>query len=90
MIYLFVRHTVADYIKWRRHFDSDLTRRKERGATGIEYVYRDVENQNVITLVMEWEGMEKARMFLADPKLEELMKASGVIGEPEVRFLKHT
>lgn len=90
MIYLYVRHAVEDYIKWRRHFDADLSRRKEGGATGIEYVYRDVEDQNIVTVIMEWEGMEKARMFLADPVLGDVMKDSGVMGEPEVHFLKHS
>ena len=88
MIFVYVRHEVADYIKWRRHFDADLTRRKEGGATGIEYVYRDVENQNLVSIIMEWESMEKARMFLADPLLKKITQDAGVISEPEVHFLK--
>ena len=41
MIYLNVRHTVADYAKWRPVFDSDESNRRAGGATGVQSVYRD-------------------------------------------------
>jgi hypothetical protein len=89
MIFINVRHLVADFTKWRHHFDADLARRKDSGATGIEYVYRDLENPNMVTIIMQWESLEKARKFVQDPKLAELMKDSGVLSEPEVRFLRY-
>jgi|WetSurMetagenome_2_1015567.scaffolds.fasta_scaffold147582_3 hypothetical protein len=89
MIFINVRHKVADFTKWRHYFDADLARRKDSGATGIEYVYRDLEDTNTVTIIMQWENLEKARMFVQDPKLVEIMKNAGVMSEPEVRFLRY-
>jgi hypothetical protein len=84
MIYLNVRHTVADYEKWRPFFDSDKSRRKAGGATGDEQVYRDAENPNIVTTLMAWDNLENAQKFANDPKLAEVMKQAGVIGHPEL------
>jgi len=35
MIYLNVRHTVADYAKWRAGFDAHEAARRAAGATGV-------------------------------------------------------
>ena len=82
MIYLNVRHTVADYGKWRPFFDADETRRRAAGATGVNQVYRDANDPNTITLVMEWDNAANAQKFVNDPALAEVMKKSGVIGMP--------
>ena len=87
MIYLNVRHTTADYAKWRAGFDAHATARQAAGATGVQHVFRDLENPNAVTIVMEWDSAEKARKFAQDPALREVMEKAGVIGAPEVRFL---
>ena len=87
MIYFNVRHTVADYAKWRAGFDAHESARRAAGATGVQQVYRDLENPNAITVVMEWDSTEKARQFALGPALAEAMKNSGVTSAPEVRFL---
>ena len=87
MIYLNVRHTVADYAKWRVGFDAHETTRRAAGATGVQQIYRDLENPGAITVIMEWDNAEKARKFVQDPALAEVMKDAGVTGAPEVRFL---
>jgi hypothetical protein len=84
MIYLNVRHTVADYEKWRPFFDGDMSRRRAAGATGDEHVYRDANNPNIVTTLMGWDSMENAQKFANDPKLAEVMKQAGVIGMPEL------
>ena len=89
MIYLNVRHTAADYAKWRVGFDAHEPARRAAGATGIQQVYRDLENPNAVTIIMEWDSAEKARKFAQDPALREVMEKAGVIGAPEVRFLNH-
>ena len=89
MIYLNVRHTAADYTKWRVGFDAHETARRAAGATGVQQVYRDLENPNAVTIIMEWDSAEKARKFAQDPALREVFEKAGVIGAPEVRFLNH-
>ncbi len=87
MIYLSSRQTVSDYAKWRTAFDTSETFRKDAGATGVNKIYRDVENPSTVTAIMEWNNIEKARLHLADPKLKEVLQNAGVTGSPEVRFL---
>jgi hypothetical protein len=82
MTYLNVRHTVADYEKWRPFFDADEARRRKAGATGVNQIYRDVNEPNTITLVMEWDSAEKAHQFAEDPALGEVMQKAGVVGAP--------
>ncbi len=89
MIYLSARQTVSDYAKWRTAFDADATFRKDAGATGVNQIYRDVENPRTVTAIMEWTTIEKARLHLADPKLKQVMENAGVTGSPEVRFFNH-
>ena len=89
MIYISTRSTVSDYAKWRTAFDSNSTFRKDAGATGINHIYRDVENPGTVTAIMEWNNIDKARLHFADPKLKDVMKDAGVTGLPEVRYLNH-
>jgi quinol monooxygenase YgiN len=87
MIYLNVRFTVADYAKWREVFDAHEAARRAGGATGVQQVYRDLENPGAITISMEWDSAEKARQFVQDPALAEVMKNAGVTSAPDIRFL---
>jgi quinol monooxygenase YgiN len=84
MIYLNVRHTVADYEKWRPFFDADESRRRAAGATGVNQVFRDANDPNVVTLVMQWDNVANAQKFANDPMLGEVMQKAGVIGMPAV------
>jgi len=87
MTYVNVRHTVADYQKWRSFFDGDETRRHAAGATGVNQVYRDADNPNTITILLEWDNEANANKFLNDPALGEVMQKAGVIGMPAVRAI---
>ena len=84
MVYLNVRHTVADYEKWRPIFDADASRRAAAGATGVAQIYRDMDAPNVVTLILEWDTAENANKFAHDPALGAVMQQAGVIGLPAV------
>ncbi len=87
MVYLTSRHTVADYEKWRSIFDGDETRRQAAGATGVNQVYRDLDDPNTITVIIEWDNAENARKFIEDGTLREVQQKAGVIGSPAVRAI---
>jgi hypothetical protein len=89
MINLSIRHTVADYATWRAGFDAFEAARRAAGATGVNQVYRDVENPSHITVLSEWDNAENARRFASDPALKEAMHAAGVTSAPEIHFLNH-
>jgi hypothetical protein len=87
MVYIHVQHTVADYAKWRVAFDNHKATRLSFGATGVEQVYRGVEDPNAITAFTEWKSVEDAQRFAQDPGLKEAMAAGGVTSAPTVQFL---
>ncbi len=84
MVYINLRVNVADYAKWRLGFDANEFNRKSAGSTGINQFYRDVENPNNVTLVLEWDEADKAQAFLNDPRTKESMDEAGVTGRPMV------
>jgi hypothetical protein len=87
MVYINVRHTAADYDKWRSFFDGDEARRRAAGATGVNQIYRDADEPNTVNIILEWDNAENARKFLDDPALREVMQKAGVIGAPAVRAI---
>jgi heme-degrading monooxygenase HmoA len=87
LISLLVRNTVADYAIFRSVFDSHEVFRRANGAIGVVQVYRDVENPNHVTTIVEWDSLENVRKFASSPELKEAMHAAGVISAPEVHFL---
>jgi quinol monooxygenase YgiN len=87
MVYIHIRLNVEDYDKWRAGFDSRDDFRRERGHTGNFQIFRDLQNPNTVTEILEWENVEKAQAFLNDPMLQRAMQSLGVIGAPLVRTI---
>jgi hypothetical protein len=84
MVYINLRLNVADYDTWRAGFDAQESNRKSAGSTGVNQFYRDVENPDNVTLIMEWDEPGKAQAYLNDPNTKESMDAAGVTGRPMV------
>ncbi len=84
MVYINLRLNVADYDKWRLGFDAQESNRKSAGSTGVNQFYRDVDNPNNVTLVLEWDEADKAQAFLNDPHTKASMDEAGVTGRPMV------
>lgn len=87
MAHMIVKHTVQDFGKWKPLFDGDQSRRSQAGCKA-EQIYRDAENPNALTVVMEFGSRDQAQAFANDPALAEVMGKAGVIGRPEVSFLE--
>ena len=88
MIYIYVRHSVEDYAKWREGYDNHAAARQAGGATDEAHVMRNVDDLNEITIILGWSDLEKARAFTQSASLKEAMQKAGVTGPPEVRFLE--
>jgi heme-degrading monooxygenase HmoA len=78
MTYSQIRIEVKDYTSWRTGFDASDALRRSYGATGNNTVYRDRENQNAVTLVMEWEDEKRAQEYFRSPALREAQQKAGV------------
>ena len=86
MINVLIHHEVADYMTWKAAFDSSFDWRHKNGELSC-HIFRSAGNVNDITLVFEWESLEKARAFIASDELKAKMASAGVKGSPRVDFL---
>ena len=51
-------------------------------------LYLSVDDPRDLTIVMDWDSLERARKFVASQDLKQAMQTAGVVGEPEIRFLE--
>ena len=88
MTYTHVRINVADYAQWRAGFDGSATARRALGATGKDQIFRDRENLNTVTVLLEWEDEKRAREWFQSPALKEAQQKAGVTSVLETRILE--
>jgi len=86
MPWIFVRHKVEDYAKWKSVFDEHGATRKAIGSKG-GYLFRNIDDPNQIVMFIEVDDLEKAREFIQSEDLRESMQRSGVADKPDVYFL---
>ncbi len=80
-----IYHTVKDYNKWRQGFDADSV---ARNASGLSFVAveKSADKPNDVKIVLAPSDMAKAKAFIADPRLKDVMGKFGVISKPVVNF----
>jgi hypothetical protein len=86
MVTIDIRHKVADFARWKQVFDSARDARRAAGELACR-VYVTHGSQDDVMVSMDWESLDRARAFLALPKLQEGMTAAGVIGMPKILIL---
>jgi len=87
MPYLFVRHKVKDYAKWKSVFDEHGATRKGNGSKG-GYLFRNADNPSEVIVLLEWDDLRKARLFAQSEDLRKTMERAGVSDKTDVYFLE--
>ena len=87
MAHLFIRHKVKDYATWKTVFDSFIETRRAGGEKSWQIWHPDNDPNNLL-LLFEWDSLDNARTFMANPDLKGAMEESGVIEPPEAYFLE--
>lgn len=85
MVKTYVRHTVADFGKWKKVFDDHEATRKSYGAKKSE-AFTNSDNPNEIIAVIQWDSKEQANNFMEKSDLKSIMELGGVLTAPEVNF----
>jgi quinol monooxygenase YgiN len=80
---LFAHHTVVDFDAWKKGYDAYAPEQKKAGVLR-KSVYRSVDNPNEVTVIHDFEDIQKAKAFAASPDLAALMARIGVQGKPQV------
>jgi hypothetical protein len=87
MVRMMIRHSVREYRKWRRAYDSFDRERRGMGVTG-HAVYRNTSRPNEITVTHDFKNAARAKRFAASRRLRQVMKGAGVRGKPTIWFVK--
>ncbi|MCD6033553.1 MAG: hypothetical protein K0S78_5739 [Thermomicrobiales bacterium] len=83
---LLIRHTVQDYSDWKAVFDEQEDLRRANGSQGGR-LFRSTESGEVLVL-LEWDDLERARLFADSDDLREAMTRAGVTDRPDIWFLE--
>ena len=86
MVRVFVRHTVADYERWKQEYDSFDKGRGELGVRG-DAVFQSVDNPRDETVWHDFDGLEQAQAFVSSEELLQALGRAGVEGDPEIWFV---
>ena len=88
MPYLLSQISVEDYERWKPVFDENRATRQATGSKG-GFVLRNADDANQITVLLEWDDLDKARAYADSDDLREAMQRAGVIvtGTPTAYFL---
>ena len=87
MPYMFVRHNVEDYERWKPVFEEHGSIRRESGSKSVR-LFRNADAPNETVILLEWDDLEKARRFAQSENLRETMERAGVADEPDIYFLE--
>ncbi len=83
---LLVRHKVADYATWKPVFDEHGGTRGASGCQGGR-LFRNAADPNETLILLEWDNLDRARLFSESDDLRETMAWAGVADKPDVWFL---
>ena len=86
MIYVYIKHQVANFRNWRELYDGHRETRKRKGCL-TEQLFQKFDDENDVTIVFGWDNEENAREFIQSQDLKDAMQRAGVMQKPEVRFL---
>lgn len=87
MPFVFARHKVRDYAKWKMHFDAFRDKRREAGEIRFK-LFHTAGDPNDIHMIFEFESFESAQAFLESTELAAAMEAAGVLEEPNIAMVE--
>ena len=84
---LLIRHHVADFLAWKAVFDEHEPARRANGSQG-GWLFRDADDPREVLLLLAWDDLERARLFVDSDDLREAMTRAGVTDRPDIWFLE--
>ena len=87
MNYLLVHHRVQNFQQWKVIYDEHLPSRQNAGVKEV-HLWHATEDPNDVTLLFEASDLPKAKAFAESADLGKIMTKAGVVGKPDVTYLK--
>jgi heme-degrading monooxygenase HmoA len=87
MAFMLVSYKIEDYKRWKNTFNDAFDMRKKAGEKSSR-VFKRPDNPNEMVVLQEWDSLASARRFAKSKALHNCMKKAGVVGKPDIVFLK--
>lgn len=87
MAFVLIRHKVKDFAKWKRGYDAHAPMRR-KAALRQKVLLRGVRNPKDVLILFQAASLSKAKAFASSANLRKAMKEAGVVGKPEITYLK--
>ena len=84
---MLIRHKVADECAWQPVFAENRIARRANGC-GQERVFRNADDPRELVILLEWDDLERARLYADSDDLRLALRRAGVIGDAEIEFLE--
>jgi hypothetical protein len=84
---LLVRHKVEDYAAWKLLFDEHGDTRRANGSQGGR-LFRNAADPEEVLILLEWDDLDRARLFAQSDDIHETMARAGVTDQPDLWFLE--
>jgi hypothetical protein len=85
--YMVIRHTVSDFPAWKIAYEAHGQARTAAGLTE-KHLLQDADNSNQVMIIFEADDLKRAEEFSNSDDLRETMQKAGVLGKPDIYFLK--
>ncbi len=86
---LLIRHKVEDYGAWKAAFDQHAAARRANGSQGGR-IFRNAADPNEVVVLLAWDILERASLFVDSDDLREVMARAGVADLPDIWILDET
>lgn len=86
MFNILLRFKVADYARWKAAFDADEAWRTRVGERNY-HIFRDADDSSMVTVMLGWDDLATAQMFVNSPHFQKECTDGGVIGAPTYFFV---
>jgi quinol monooxygenase YgiN len=87
MAFILVSYKIENYKRWKNTFNDAFEMRKKCGERSYR-VFKSSDNPNEMVVLQEWDSLASARRFSKSKKLRHCMEKAGVVGKPDIVFLK--
>jgi len=89
MAYVLIEHQVGDYEIFKEVYLDDADRRRRFGSLG-GHVFRAADDPQNVTILLEWDTIERARDFATSLELHQAMEwSTSNVSTPRVTVLEH-
>jgi hypothetical protein len=83
---LLIRHKVNDFDTWMSVFLEDAEVRRANGSQN-EFHYRNSADPNEIWILLEWDDLFRASLFVKSDDMIDALTRAGVIDNPDYWYL---